>query len=97
LLSQADLLIFDEPTRGIDVGAKAEIYRIIRDLAGAGASVVVVTSELPELFNLCHRVVVMSAGRIRDEMPAADFDERRVLRSAFAGHITTQTARVAPA
>lgn len=88
LLTDADLLIFDEPTRGIDVGAKAEIYRIIRDLAAGGKSIIVVTSELPELFNLCHRVVVMSAGRITDELTAADFDQKRVLKAAFAGHLS---------
>ena len=89
LLSNADILIFDEPTRGIDVGAKAEVYRIIRDLAASGAAVIVVSSEIPELINLCHRLLVMSAGRIRDEMPAAEFEERRILRAAFAGHVSS--------
>ena len=97
LLTRADLLIFDEPTRGIDVGAKAEIYRIIRDLAAGGVSVIVVTSELPELFNLCHRILVMSAGRIRDEMSVGEFDEHRVLRSAFLGHVAPQTMQIASA
>ena len=58
------LLILDEPTRGIDIGAKAEIYKIISGLAAEGMSVICVSSELPEIVNLCHRVCVMSDGRI---------------------------------
>ena len=89
LLSQAEVLIFDEPTRGIDVGAKAEVYRLIHELAARGAAVIVVSSELPELINLCHRMIVMSGGRVRDEMEAADFDEHRILAAAFAAHVAT--------
>jgi ABC-type sugar transport system ATPase subunit len=88
ILSNADVLIFDEPTRGIDVGAKAEIYRIIHELAGAGRAVIVVSSEIMELTNLCHRIVVMSGGRIYDEMSADEFDERRILAAAFAAHMS---------
>lgn len=90
LLSQAEVLIFDEPTRGIDVGAKAEVYRLIHELAARGAAVIVVSSELPELINLCHRMIVMSGGRVCDEMEAADFDEHRVLAAAFAAHVATE-------
>ena len=56
----ADVLIFDEPTRGIDVGAKAEIYRLIHELASNGVAIVIVSSEIIELTNLCHRIIVMS-------------------------------------
>jgi ABC-type sugar transport system ATPase subunit len=87
VLSHADVLIFDEPTRGIDVGAKAEVYRLIQRLAEQNAAVIVVSSELPELMNLCHRMIVMSGGRVQDEMEAADFDERRILAAAFAAHV----------
>jgi ABC-type sugar transport system ATPase subunit len=87
VLSDADVLIFDEPTRGIDVGAKAEIYRLIHELAGAGRAVIVVSSEIMELVNLCHRIVVMSGGRIYDEMNADEFDDRRILDAAFAAHV----------
>jgi ABC-type sugar transport system ATPase subunit len=87
VLSQADVLIFDEPTRGIDVGAKAEVYRLMHQLAERGAAVIVVSSELPELINLCHRMIVMSGGRVQDEMEAAAFDERRILAAAFAAHV----------
>ena len=88
VLSNADVLIFDEPTRGVDVGAKAEIYRLIHELAGGGRAVIVVSSEMMELVNLCHRIVVMSGGRIYDEMTAEEFDDRRILDAAFAAHVS---------
>ncbi len=87
VLSDADVLIFDEPTRGIDVGAKAEVYRLMNRLAADGAAVIVVSSELPELMNLCHRIIVMSGGRMQDELEAGEFDERRILAAAFAAHV----------
>jgi len=92
VLSGADVLIFDEPTRGIDIGAKAEVYRLIHQLAGTGAAIVVVSSELPELMNVCHRIVVMSGGRIRDTLALAEFDERRILAAAFAAHVGAPAA-----
>jgi ABC-type sugar transport system ATPase subunit len=82
----AEILIFDEPTRGIDVGAKAEIYRLIHRLASEGAAIIVVSSELPELINICHRIYAMSGGRIRDELSQPEFDEQRILAGAFAAH-----------
>ena len=85
VLSNADVLIFDEPTRGIDVGAKAEIYRLIHELAGGGRAVIVVSSEMMELINLCHRIVVMSGGRIYDEMTAEEFDDRPHPGCGFRG------------
>ncbi len=67
------LLLLDEPTRGVDVGAKAEIYRRIRALSATGLGVLVASSELPELIGLCDRVLVMQAGRtIREFGPGAD-------------------------
>src|SRR5882757_968445 len=81
--TRAEVLIFDEPTRGIDVGAKAEIYRLIHRLASEGAAVIVVSSELPELMNICHRIYAMSGGRIQDEILEEDFDEQRILAGAF--------------
>ncbi len=94
VLAAADVLIFDEPTRGIDVGAKAEIYRLIHELAGNGLGVIVISSETIELTNLCHRIVVMSGGRISDEMVAEEFDEHRILSAAFAAHVGLRTAAV---
>src|SRR5579871_6063049 len=87
LLSGADVLVFDEPTRGIDIGAKSEIYRLIHQLAGEGAAVVFVPSELPELVNVCHRIVVMSGGRMHGEFHGPDYDEQRILEAAFAAHV----------
>ncbi len=56
-------------------------------LAADGAAVIVVSSELPELMNLCHRIIVMSGGRMQDELEAGEFDERRILAAAFAAHV----------
>ncbi len=93
LLTQADIMIFDEPTRGIDVGAKAEVYRLMHRLAEQGAAVIVVSSELRELTNLCHRMIVMSGGRVQDELEATAFDERRILAAAFAAHVASEPPR----
>jgi ABC-type sugar transport system ATPase subunit len=90
VLTGAEILIFDEPTRGIDIGAKAEVYRLIHQLAAQGAAVILVSSELPELMNLCHRIVVMSGGRIQDELAAGEFTEGRILAGAFAAHMAAR-------
>jgi ABC-type sugar transport system ATPase subunit len=87
VLTGSDVLIFDEPTRGIDIGAKAEVYRLIHQLAADGAAIVLVSSELPELMHVCHRILVMSNGRIRDELIEPEFSEQRILAAAFAGHM----------
>ena len=90
VLAAAEVLIFDEPTRGIDVGAKAEIYHLIHELASNGIAIIVISSEVVELTNLCHRIIVMSGGRIYDELPATEFDKRRILSAAFAAHVGTR-------
>jgi ribose transport system ATP-binding protein len=69
LLRDCDILVFDEPTRGIDVGAKAEIYRLLRDLAGEGKAIIVISSELPEVLRLSHRIAVMCEGRLTGFLP----------------------------
>ena len=75
MLSVSPRVIFlDEPTRGVDVGAKAEIHRILRDLARSGVGVVVVSSELPELIGLCDRVLVVREGLISGEVEGDDAD-----------------------
>lgn len=71
LCSEVDVYIFDEPTRGIDVGAKSEIYQIINDLVAQGAAVIVISSELPEILGVCDRVIVM-----RDGWITANIDRR---------------------
>ena len=70
LLRDCDILIFDEPTRGIDVGAKSEIYRLLNELAAAGKAIIVISSELPEILRLSHRIAVMCEGRLTGILPA---------------------------
>ncbi|KKM00030.1 hypothetical protein LCGC14_1808490, partial [marine sediment metagenome] len=69
LLRDCDILIFDEPTRGIDIGAKSEIYRLLEDLAGQGRAIIVISSELPEVMRLSHRIAVMCEGRLTGILP----------------------------
>lgn len=76
------VLILDEPTRGVDVGAKVEIYRIIRQLADKGVGVLVISSELPEIIGLCDRVAVMREGRIAGELSSRDLSEAAIMRLA---------------
>ena len=80
------MLIIDEPTRGVDVGAKAEIYRIIAQLASEGLAVILISSELPELIGLAHRVLVMHAGTIVGEVTREQLEQRgaeeRIVRLA---------------
>jgi L-arabinose transport system ATP-binding protein len=80
------VLILDEPTRGVDVGAKMEIYSIINQLATAGTAVVVVSSELPEVLGLADRIVVMQGGRVTGELSRADATEERILTLAIVDH-----------
>ncbi len=82
LATKAKVLMFDEPTKGVDVGAKAEIYKVIGDLAGEGLGVVVVSSYLPEVLGLADRVLVMREGTVAGELPAAGATEEDVLRIA---------------
>jgi len=83
LLREPKVLILDEATRGIDVGAKFEIYRLIHELADQGAGVLIISSEMEELMGLCDRILVMRAGRLVDDMPRAQFDRERILRGAL--------------
>jgi ribose transport system ATP-binding protein len=76
------LLILDEPTRGVDVGAKVEIYRIIRSLADQGVAVLMISSELAEVVGLADRVVVMAQGRVTGELRGDDVSEESVMRLA---------------
>lgn len=79
LYTDPELLILDEPTRGIDVGAKYEIYTIMNELADAGKAVLVISSELPELLGICDRIYTLSAGRITGELPAAEATQERLM------------------
>jgi inositol transport system ATP-binding protein len=83
LLTNPDLIILDEPTRGIDIGTKAEIYALIQKLAGAGKAVLLVSSELPEVLSLAHRIVVLRRGSVAATLDAATADQETVLRHAM--------------
>jgi putative multiple sugar transport system ATP-binding protein len=80
LFTDADVLILDEPTRGIDVGAKYEIYTIINQMADQGKAVLVISSELPELLGICDRVYAMSAGRITGQVSRAEATPERLMQ-----------------
>jgi ribose transport system ATP-binding protein len=85
LMAGSDILVFDEPTRGIDVGAKGEIYRLIENLAEQGRSIIVVSSELPEIFRLCDNVIVMRGGEMVGKLARAELNERNVMGLAITG------------
>jgi ABC-type sugar transport system ATPase subunit len=80
LARSCDVLLIDEPTRGVDVGAKAEIYQLLDELACEGKALLVVSSELPELIGLCRRILVMREGRVVGELQRADFTEAALMR-----------------
>lgn len=79
MYADADVLLMDEPTRGIDIGAKYEIYSIMNDLVSQGKSVVMISSELPELLGMCDRIYVMNEGEIVAEMDAADATQEKIM------------------
>ena len=82
LAADAEMLMFDEPTRGIDVGAKSEIYKIMRQLANEGRGVIMVSSELPELLSLCDRIVVFNNGEIKAQMTSKEATEEKIILAA---------------
>lgn len=79
IFAHPDVLILDEPTRGIDVGAKYEIYCLINKLVEAGKAVLVISSELPEVLGMCDRIYVMNEGRIVAEMPRAEASQESIM------------------
>ena len=76
------LLIIDEPTRGVDVGAKQEVYKILRQLAKDGTSIMLISSELPEIIGLCDRAIIMQNGKINGQIEKKDFSEELILKYA---------------
>ncbi|MEA2025173.1 MAG: ATP-binding cassette domain-containing protein, partial [Chloroflexota bacterium] len=82
LTAEMDVLIFDEPTRGIDVGAKQEVYRLLNELAAEGKSMLMISSELPEILRMSHRIIVMCEGRITGELTAAEADQQKIMTLA---------------
>lgn len=83
LVSGCEVLLLDEPTRGVDVGAKVEIYRVINELAANGAAIIMVSSEMLELIGMCDRVLVMRAGRIAGELTGTDISEEGIIELAM--------------
>ncbi|MCR5792882.1 MAG: ATP-binding cassette domain-containing protein [Lachnospiraceae bacterium] len=82
LLTEPEVLLLDEPTRGIDVGAKYEIYQLILDLANKGKTVLMVSSEMPELLGVCDRIIVMSGGRVAGEVDAGNTNQEEIMTLA---------------
>jgi ABC-type sugar transport system ATPase subunit len=80
----------DEPTRGVDVGAKSDLYAILRDLAKNGVALLVVSSDLPEVLALAHRIVVMSEGRTVGELDASQADEVTILQMATSQSVVRE-------
>ena len=87
LVRDCSVLLFDEPTRGIDVAAKDMIYQLLRNLAADGKAVVMVSSELTELMALCDRILVMSAGHIAAEFLPGEWTQERITQAAFSGYL----------
>jgi ribose transport system ATP-binding protein len=83
MFSDANVLIFDEPTRGIDVGAKYEIYLLLWDLLSQGKGILIVSSDLNELMGICHRIIVFSEGQVSGEVLRPEFEQERILKYAY--------------
>jgi ribose transport system ATP-binding protein len=86
LMTKPSILIIDEPTRGVDVGAKYEIYEIIDRIAAGGTAVLFISSELEELLGMCDRILVMGQGEVLGSFDRATFDQEVILRTAFREH-----------
>ena len=86
LMTKPSILIIDEPTRGVDVGAKYEIYEIIDRIAAGGTAVLFISSELEELLGMCDRIIVMGQGEVLGSFDRAQFDQEVILRAAFREH-----------
>jgi ribose transport system ATP-binding protein len=86
LIRNCDILIFDEPTRGIDVGAKSEIYTLMNELVREGKSIIMISSELPEILRMSDRIVVMSEGRLTGELPIEKAGQEAIMEYATMGH-----------
>jgi ribose transport system ATP-binding protein len=89
LYRDCDILIFDEPTRGIDVGARFEIYRMLGLLAGQGKAILLVSSDLKELMAVCNRILVMSAGRVAGDFERGAWSQEAIMNAAFSGYVQT--------
>ena len=86
IFAKPDVLILDEPTRGIDVGAKYEIYCLINKLVAQGKGVLIISSELPEILGMCDRIYVMNEGRIVAEMPREKASQESIMNAILSSH-----------
>jgi ribose transport system ATP-binding protein len=86
LIRNCDILIFDEPTRGIDVGAKSEIYTLMNELTREGKSIIMISSELPEVLRMSDRIIIMSEGRLTGELPIEKASQETIMEYATTGH-----------
>jgi ribose transport system ATP-binding protein len=86
LARNSDVLLLDEPTRGIDIGARQEIYDLVEQMAREGKAVLMASSDMNELLSLCDRIVVLSGGKVSDRLTRAEFDADRIMTSALAAH-----------
>ena len=84
MLADCRVLIVDEPTRGIDVGAKAEVYQALSKLAEEGKAVIMISSELPEILGVCDRILVMCEGKVTAELENQNLKEEDVIQYAFS-------------
>jgi ribose transport system ATP-binding protein len=92
--ADCQVLLIDEPTRGIDVGAKFEIYQVLNTLAIQGKAILVVSSDLPELMSLCDRIQVMSAGRIAATFSRDEWTADGIMEAALSGHAGSRVSEV---
>jgi ribose transport system ATP-binding protein len=92
LSTDADILIFDEPTKGVDVATKAEIYRLMEEIVAKGKSIIMVSSELPEIMGICDRIIVMNEGKKMTELYPEQYDQEIILNYAMGGaeHVKTE-------
>jgi putative multiple sugar transport system ATP-binding protein len=92
MFTQPDVLILDEPTRGIDVGAKYEIYQFINHLVAEGKSVIMISSEMQELLGMCDRIYVLNEGRIIAELPREEATQEKIMTCILRDSTTTADA-----
>ena len=93
MLVNSDILILDEPTRGIDIGAREEIYQIIYEMAKEGKTVIVISSDLPEILKICPRILVMYEGSLMGELNGDECTEESIIAMASGLQIQQKTAR----
>jgi ribose transport system ATP-binding protein len=96
LTADTEILIFDEPTRGIDVGAKSEIYRLLNDLAQQGKAIIMISSELPEILRMSHRIIVMCEGRITGELSGTEATQEKIMKFATQRSVNVNHDTAAP-